>query len=802
MAVSMRAKLVPLLPAFFLLSCWRTASEPDGKPGDTVKVLIVDGEGRTPPSYSLYATPAGGRTLSACRLDGAGSPSAITPLPDGCEIRTAAESLSIVIKAEGFRTARYAYSRRASGTAPLRVRLQGTDGFVATPDYATGFPAEGGRDRFLAMAVEGSGESGATYTLKFYIDRLDSAPVVYFQNTIKHPLHYNFVRDVLGRPMTLAEFEAGTYRGSGRTAMAGSIVWRAGFSAPSDSAGDTATDRIEAPMTVEFFPSDDLTPGQALTACALIEERILFPEACGRKDRIYYLPPTAAHEAGLLDSADAFAAAGIRWMKRESLYRGIGRQLLNAGEAYGTLRLLPSDDLITAPVSYRDIVILPRLPNAMPLVGGTISEELQTPLSHVNVAARGRRTPNLALPGASRRPEIAALIDSLVHFKVSADTFVLEKASLGEAEGFWEKLRPEAPEIPAADLASDSLEPFSRLNFADRTRIGVKAANLAELSRLLGPHAPQGFAVPFARYADFLGYASLGAEVCAGAASDCRQEGRDAGICSAAADYRARFCGGRDTLRTFIDSLLSDSRFQADSRFREASLDGLRYLMRHIPVESAFARTLDALADSLFHGQRIRLRSSTNAEDLEDFNGAGLYHSTGADAGGTESPSGEIRKVWASVWNWQAYEERSFRGIDHRKVYMGVAVHPAFSAETANGVLITRNLADPAIDGFYVNVQPGETSVTNPTDGSLPEIFTLAGGAVIRQRYSSLSPDAPVLSDAEIARLGELAAEVQDRFASLYGKDPRDPSFALDLEFKLDDPGRSVFIKQVRPFAR
>jgi pyruvate,water dikinase len=800
-------KYLLLLPACLLLSCGKTASGPDPAGTEALKIVIVDGQSRTPPAYAVHLTPPGGKTLSACRDESASSQGAITFLPDGCKVATSADSLDIVVKAAGFHPARIAYSRRASPGGAPRFELSPLDAFTTTVDYSTGFPAEGGSDLFISMAVKGSGETGTTYTVKFFIDGINGAPKVYFQNTQRHPLHYLFVRDVLGRPLTLGEFEARTYQGADRSGMAGSLVWRKGFSSPAGSQGGSDSERIDAPMTVEFFPSDDLSPSQALAACQLLEERILFPGPCGRENRVHYLPPASGHESALAGRKAEFASAGMRWMTRAALFGGTSRQLLNAGEAYGTLRLLSPEGLITAPVSFRDILLLPRLPNAMPLVGGTITEELQTPLSHVNVAARGRRTPNLALPGASARPEIAALIDSLVHFKVTSDTFFLEKAGLAEAERFWEGIHPKAPEIPPADLESSSLEPFSRLAFADRARIGVKAANLAELSKLIPGHAPDGFAVPFARYEEFLANGKLTAEVCAAASADCAQEGRGADICSAAAAYREPFCGENAPLRAFVDSLLDNPRFQADSRFREASLDGLRFSMRHIPVEPGFARALDAFSDSLFHGKRIRLRSSTNAEDLEDFSGAGLYSSTGADAGGLEAPSAEIRKVWASVWNWQAFEERSFRRIDHRKVHMGVAVHPAFTAEAANGVVVTRNLADPALDGIYVNVQPGETSVTNPVDGALPEIFTIvegavAGGTVIRQRYSSLSPEMPILSDGEIARLGEIASEAHNRFALLYGKDPRDPAFALEMEFKIDLPGRSVFIKQARPFAR
>jgi phosphoenolpyruvate synthase/pyruvate phosphate dikinase len=330
--------------------------------------------------------------------------------------------------------------------------------------------------------------------------------------------------------------------------------------------------------------------------------------------------------------------------------------------------------------------------------------------------------------------------------------------------------------------------------------VGVKAANLGELSKLLPGHAPDGFAIPFSFYAGFLNSARLTPGLCDVTKNDCSKELRNAQLCTESASYRESFGQKNVTIQEFIDSLLINERFQSDSRFREASLDGLRYCIRHAPVDSVVAYKIDRFADSMFHGKRIRLRSSTNAEDLEDFNGAGLYSSTGADAGGIEKPSDEIRKVWASVWSWQAFEERSFRNIDHRKVFMGVAVHPAFTDEAANGVLITSNISDPGMDGFYVNVQPGEELVTNPQDGSLPEIFTIINSSIVRKRFSSLSPQIPVMSDSEIIALYEIASEVKNHFAPLYKKNPFDPLFALELEFKLNAGDRTVFIKQARPY--
>jgi pyruvate,water dikinase len=49
----------------------------------------------------------------------------------------------------------------------------------------------------------------------------------------------------------------------------------------------------------------------------------------------------------------------------------------------------------------------------------------------------------------------------------------------------------------------------------------------------------------------------------------------------------------------------------------------------------------------------VIFRSSTNAEDLEGFNGAGLYESVpliGEEATNTEKVAHALKTVWASVW--------------------------------------------------------------------------------------------------------------------------------------------------------
>ena len=214
-------------------------------------------------------------------------------------------------------------------------------------------------------------------------------------------------------------------------------------------------------------------------------------------------------------------------------------------------------------------------------------------------------------------------------------------------------------------------------------------------------------------------------------------------------------------------------------------------------MQPAFGQLLDARVAAVFGTAKVKIRSSTNSEDLPNFSGAGLYDSYGAYESGDRAASKVVTKLFASVWNFRAFEERAFWNIDHQAVRMGCAINQAFTDELANGVLITENIADPTVAGMYVNVQQGEESVTNPTNGALPEVLSIladTGYGVSRQRFSSLAPGIPLLSTAEVASLYEAGEKARAHFAEFYG-----PGVILDIEFKLT-PAHEIVFKQARPY--
>ena len=107
-------------------------------------------------------------------------------------------------------------------------------------------------------------------------------------------------------------------------------------------------------------------------------------------------------------------------------------------------------------------------------------------------------------------------------------------------------------------------------------------------------------------------------------------------------------------------------------------------------------------------------------------------------------------------------------------------------------------------------MQVGEALVTNPEDGAVPDEFLVMrtivsdnpprlGNETIYIRRSSLvEPPNHVLTDEQIELLTAQMRAIQAHFSRVYNRQ-EDPSFAMDIEFKIDKDNQLV-IKQARPW--
>lgn len=577
-------------------------------------------------------------------------------------------------------------------------------------------------------------------SVKFVIDLQDD-DATYFVDGARYDLHYNFCAAELEKP---GLDPVGTHREFNEQQYR--RTERRFLLGTITYYGDQGV------VAMEFATGDVIAAPQILFAYEHLVPLLYFG------DELVYRPVSTDHERAAREELEG----KLPILYTEDLYAGISYQPLNAGESWGYLRLVGSGSV--EGLRPTDIAVLTEAPNDIPPVSGVITEGFQTPLSHVNILSKNRGTPNMALPGALSDPAVLVFADKLVRLKVEPQRYVLEAASPAEAEAYWESIRPAETFVPPLDLTVGGLPDLNTLGLDALPAIGAKASHMAEMTHIQPPvPLPDGaFAVPFAHYRQHM---------------------------------------ARNGLDTRIETLLADPRFREDPAWQARELALLRDAIEEAPIDRDLVVALYAKVRARWGTQKVRFRSSTNSEDLPNFNGAGLYVSYSGQVEGGRPLEDAVRKVWASLWTDAAVAEREFYRIDHRAVAMALLVHPAFVEEAANGVALTANVFNPRRPGFYINVQVGEASVTNPGPGEVPDQFILYTWYDEPEAeylaYSNLTDDGPVLSWQEVLEMYDVLSRIHAHFKPIYTK----PGvlYGMDVEFKLEGAERRLVIKQARP---
>ncbi|MBK8480979.1 MAG: hypothetical protein IPL40_07360 [Proteobacteria bacterium] len=618
---------------------------------------------------------------------------------------------------------------------------------------------------FAALAAGGTQLGIAA--VKLIVD-LQAGEVVHLLSTRAWDLHYTFVRELIDGqphldrcdPADAAVFNRGWYdfseaeyfRSEGRRFLLGTLL-RYGASALA---------------SLEFANGDMISGAQMQRAFFATMQHVDRPQA-------WSIRPVDAHQL-----AEARTIEGAVPLADPSApFRGLRFQPLTEAVGYGVLRFVAASELAAAALGPQVIVVTDDVPNDLPLVAGLITEAFQTPLAHVNLLSRARNTPNLALREARSAPELAPYFGQLVRLEVGNGGFSLRAATATEAQAFWDAQRPEGATVaPRLDESVRALLPLSSASLADLPAIGAKAAQLAELNRVVVNQAKCGPAhrLPLPREAFALPL------------------------------VHAREHFVRSGAASLLAQLRADAQFTSDPTARAQGLLRVQAAILEQAVDPPLLAQLTQAIRERFGTQRVRLRSSSNSEDLPEFNGAGLYASVSAALDDPERPLARaLRQVWAGLWSLRAYDERELARIDHARVGMGVLVHEAFTNERANGVAVSRNVLDPTQDDiYYVNAQVGEASVTNPAPGVSTEELLYSWGwppELTAQQRSSLLPTGEVLSLAETRALVCALRAIDLHFRPRLDPAGSNRWFAMELEFKLLGAERTLMIKQARPFS-
>ena len=513
----------------------------------------------------------------------------------------------------------------------------------------------------------------------------------------------------------------------------------------------SATDKY----VLQFFASDDISCTEIEMVYEKIRETSFFDK------ELYFYANTIRTQS----------CVNLPLITSDEIYSGQNYQCLNPQEAYGYLKKVEFDKIEEYSPGRHDIIVLNGIPVDVPVVAGIITTEFQTPLSHINVLSINRKTPNMALKDGWDNDQLNSLMDQLIYLHTDFENFEIRKATIEEAETFWASREPQSPNVLQPNITYKELIDAENLSVTDVNLVGGKAANFGELLNITtseGPvPVPEGaFAIPFYYYQQHI-----------------QQNGLD----------------------SLLISMLANSEFKTNVATRREMLLDLQNKIIHAPIDPELVQTVEEKM-SANGTSRCRFRSSTNAEDIEGFNGAGLYDSkTGILYDEDEPVENAIREVWASLWNFKAFEEREYFLINQTTVAMGILVHRSFPNEAANGVLITKNIYRDGLACYTINSQFDEISIVNPEGNWVPEqvlYYTFSSAQNNPIDYISFSnvpwyKGQTVLTAEEYHLLYKYCHDIQYHYSQL------GINHALDIEFKVDrtESGeRKIYIKQCRVF--
>ena len=455
-----------------------------------------------------------------------------------------------------------------------------------------------------------------------------------------------------------------------------------------------------------------------------------------------------------------FEGSRINVVLESDVFSDIDYIPFHQAEGYGYFRQMSLNE---SPGS-RDIVLYDALPNSLPRVGGIITSVIQTPLSHVNLRAIQDNVPNAYIKDPLNNPAIAELLNGYIYFKVEEGSYTIREATLDEVNEWYEKLRPTEPQVPERDLSFEKILPLDSIKFEMSTSFGAKCSNVATMRTFDLPEGtiPNGYGIPFYFYDEFMKF---------------------------------------NNFYDRVEVMLADPTFITDIDTRIDVLKDFRKDIKDADMPQWMLDELQAMHDMFPEGTSVRCRSSTNNEDLPGFSGAGLYTSK------TQHPeeghiSKSVKQVYASMWNFRAFEERDFFRVDQYVAAMGILCHPNFEEEKSNGVGVSLDPIYNTVETFYLNTQVGESLITNPDANSVPEELILyedpdQGYYVVRE--SNLVQNGElVMGEEYLNQMRDYLKVIHDEFEILYDVVGAE-GFGMDIEYKVTAEDKLI-IKQARPW--
>ncbi len=566
----------------------------------------------------------------------------------------------------------------------------------------------------------------------FVIDR-KADNKVYFVNSQRYKFHKDFLLATYLVPRGADVFKP-IYIDADRRFIVGTIAWQ----------------KPVEKFTWELWEGDLATAEHMTIANEAINKHFFAPVA--------YKPNSTRQE-------DASQKLSIERVLQTELNKNQAYLALNAGKAVGRIHIIDKlDD--TVEIGDNEIIVLKELPASLPPVRGIIVAKPSSPLSHINILAKGWGIPNVYIKDADK---LFREFDTFVYkLDATLTDYKLERASLDEIK--TEYISP-GQQIPPVNLQVKKLAGLREMRKRDSVIYGGKAANLGEMlnSRVPGVIVPDGFSIPFYWYDSFM---------------------KANGLAEQIAEYQENL------------------EFVHNPRVRRKKLEEFRNSIQAGKFDPALRRAIITKWRMQLGSRPVFVRSSSNSEDLPNFSGAGLYSSV-ANVREEAKLIEAVKKVWGSLWKFEAYDARVRNYVSQKDVYMSALVQVGVDM-TKGGVMITKDPFDVENkDAVYISAVCGHNSKVVDNSG-LPEqiLFNPKSNSVVvmtlSQQESSLAFDRNgdlketsdkcanaqkrVLTDVQARALAKTAIDIR----RIFGKSEQ------DIEWGIMN-GR-IYIVQARPY--
>src|SRR3984893_4297859 len=278
---------------------------------------------------------------------------------------------------------------------------------LAQPSTPRSLASINSRAEFDSLAVVY--DANTPYALPhvlFAIDRQDKNRI-YYINTRRYKFHKDFVN---GTYLSLERgqvFFDNNYLKPNRRFILGTIAY-------------------QAPVrrwTFEFWEGDLIPPEQIKLASEIINKSFFTPVA--------YKPNSSRQE-------EISANLGLQRILQTDISKEQDYQALNVAKTLGRIHVIPKLDEHVE-IGFNEILVLDEVPVQLPPVAGIITGKPSTPLSHINLLAKGWGVPNVYIKNAQ---ELFKQYNGWwVEFDARRDAYSIKRADNNALDEYQKRLK-------------------------------------------------------------------------------------------------------------------------------------------------------------------------------------------------------------------------------------------------------------------------------------------------------------------------------------------------------------------------